>query len=88
MEALKVLETTGKIAGIGGMALGIVLLLFRSVITKNIFPQVTKDHAYKIIRQFLYLTFAIGALGIVAWVAVAVLVVIASLVQLYLYRIK
>jgi len=74
LETLKILEATGKVAGIGGLALGVFLLLFRSVITKNIFPQLTKDHAYKIIRQFLYLTFAIGVLGIAAWVVVALMV--------------
>ncbi len=61
------LETLGAIAGIGGIALGVLLLLFRDVIRKNIFPNLTRDQGYRIIRLFLILTFLIALAGIVAW---------------------
>jgi ABC-type multidrug transport system fused ATPase/permease subunit len=63
----ELLGTAGKIAGIGGIALAVFLLLFREVIRKQIFPQLTKPHAYQLIRQFMYLTFVVAVLGIVAW---------------------
>jgi len=66
------LEAVGKIAGIGGIALGVFLLLFRDVIRKNIFPKLSDELAYRLIRQFMYLTFAIAAFGIAAWVYVTV----------------
>lgn len=34
----QILETTGKIAGIGGLAIGVFVILFREFIRKNIFP--------------------------------------------------
>ena len=68
----KLLETVGRIAGIGGLALGVFLLLFRDVIRKNIFPTLSDQNAYRLIRQFMYLTFGIAVLGIVAWVYVSI----------------
>lgn len=61
-------ETLGQIAGIGGVALGVFLLLFRDVIRRNIFPNLTREQAYKIIRLVLVLTFLIALAGIGAWV--------------------
>ena len=65
------LQAVGKIAGIGGLSLGVFLLLFREVIRKNIFPTLSDDHAYSVIRQFMYLTFAIAVCGIAAWTYVS-----------------
>lgn len=60
-------ETIGKIAGIGGIALGVFLLLFRDVIRKNIFPNLTKLQAYKLFRLIVILVWTIALAGIVAW---------------------
>ena len=62
------LQVVGKVAGIGGIALGVFLLLFREVIRKNIFPRLPSEQAFKLIREFMYLTFSIAVLGIAAWV--------------------
>lgn len=67
---VELLEKLGRIAGIGGIALGVFMLLFRELIRKNIFPQLEEKRAYKIILHFMYLTFSIAALGIVAWVLI------------------
>jgi Ricin-type beta-trefoil lectin domain len=71
-----ILETLGKIAGIAGIgvaALGVFLQLFRDVIRKQIFPKLPPGDAYRLIRQFLYLTFSIAALGLAAWVVVEII---------------
>lgn len=60
----------GQVAGVGGIALGVLVLVFRDVVRKNIFPNLAKDHAYKIIRLVLVLTFGISATGLAAWVYV------------------
>src|SRR5947207_1809572 len=65
------LQAVGKIAGIGGLSIGVFLLLFREVIRKNIFPTLSDDHAYRLIRQFMYLTFGIAVCGIAAWTYVS-----------------
>jgi hypothetical protein len=66
------LEVFGKAAGIGGLALAVFLLIFRSVIRKNIFPKLHDENAYRLIRLMLVLTFLISALGIGAWIFVTI----------------
>ena len=69
---IQLLQAVGKIAGIGGLALGVFVLLFDEVIRKNIFPMLSDDHASGLIRQFMYLTFGIAVFGIGAWTYVSV----------------
>jgi hypothetical protein len=64
----EVLKTVGQIAGIGGLALGVFLLLFRDIIRKNIFPQLGKAHAYRLLRLIAVLVWSVAVLGIGAWV--------------------
>jgi uncharacterized membrane protein SpoIIM required for sporulation len=66
------LEVLAKAAGIGGLALGVFLLIFRSVIRKNIFPKLQDESAYRLIRLILVLTFLIATLGIGAWIFVTI----------------
>lgn len=61
------LGTLGRIAGIGGIALGVFLLLFRDVIRQKIFPQLTKKQSYRILLTFMILTWSVAIAGIVAW---------------------
>jgi len=63
-----VLIAVGKVAGIGGLGFGIFFLLFREVIRKNIFPRLSDQEAYQLIRQFMYLTFGMAVLGLGAWI--------------------
>lgn len=68
MDATQLLSRIGQIAGIGGIALGILLILFREVIRKNIFPTLGQAQGYKLITLVVVLTFSISALGLGAWV--------------------
>lgn len=68
MEATQLLSKVGQIAGVGGIALGVLLLLFRDVIRKNIFPTLGQVQAYRLIKLVVVLTFSISALGLGAWV--------------------
>ena len=70
MEAAQLLSKVGQIAGIGGIALGVLLLLFRDVVRKNIFPMLGQAQAYRLITLVVILTFSISALGLGAWVFV------------------
>ena len=70
MEA-GVLETVAKVAGIGGIALGVVLLLFREVVRKNIFPKLSPQDAYRLLTTMTVLVFAVALAGVGAWVWVA-----------------
>ena len=46
----ELIKTVGQVAGIGGVALGVFLLLFRDLIRKQIFPMLAKREAYRLLR--------------------------------------
>ena len=64
-------KIVGVVAGIGGIALGTVVYIFREVIRKEIFPQLTKEQAYNLLNRIIVLTFVVGVLGIGAYIIVA-----------------
>jgi hypothetical protein len=70
MEA-DILKTVGQIAGIGGLALGVFLLLFRDIIRKNIFPKLPAPEAYRLLRLITLAAWSIAVVGIGAWVLVS-----------------
>jgi len=61
-------KVVGAVAGIGGIALAAVVYIFREVIRKEIFPQLTKDQAYRLLNRIIVYIFIIGVLGIIAYV--------------------
>jgi len=65
-----IIEIVGKIAGIGGLSLGIFLILYRNILAKNIFPTLTKEQATSIILVITVLTWSIALAGLGAWVYV------------------
>jgi hypothetical protein len=64
----EILKTVGQIAGIGGLALGVFLLLFRDIIRKSIFPTLSKTHAYRLLALSAVLIWSVALAGIGAWV--------------------
>jgi hypothetical protein len=67
----QILRTVGQVGGIGGVALGVLLLVFRDVIRKKIFPTLTKEQAYGLLRLVVLLVWVVALTGIAAWVWVA-----------------
>jgi len=57
----------GQIAGIAGISLGIIFLIFKQIIAKKIFPQLSKEQSYKILRLLITLLFIIGIVGMLLW---------------------
>lgn len=68
MMELEVLKTVGQIAGIGGISLGVFLLLFRDIIRKKIFPQLTKNQGFQLLILISVLIWSIALSGIGAWI--------------------
>ena len=64
---IEFLKVAGQIAGIGGLSIGAFLILFRDVIRKNIFPNLTKEQAYSLLRLIVVLVWSIAVFGIAAW---------------------
>ena len=67
MEA-EILEALGQVAGIGGIALGVLLLVFRDVVRKAIFPKLSPDHGYRLLRLIVVSVWSVALLGVGAWV--------------------
>jgi hypothetical protein len=59
------------VAGIGGVTMAVVLYVFRGIIGKNIYPQLTKEQAYKLLNRIVVLVFVIGVLGIGAYLIIS-----------------
>ena len=66
----EVLKTVGQVAGIGGLALGVFLLLVRDIIRKSIFPTLTKAQGYRLLTLIadLIWTVALAGIGARVWV--------------------
>jgi hypothetical protein len=62
---LSSLATLGKVAGVGGLAIGVVLLLARPLIERA--SSVPAAQRAPLLRLVAMGAFGIGALGIVAW---------------------
>jgi hypothetical protein len=67
----QILKTVGQVAGIGGLALGVLLIVFRDIIRKRIFPKLPPAEAYRLLRLITVAVWSVAIVGIVAWVYVA-----------------
>jgi hypothetical protein len=70
MEA-DILKTVGQVAGIGGLALGVLSITFRDIIRKNIFPKLPPAEAYRLLRLITLAVWSVAIVGIGAWVYMA-----------------
>jgi len=59
------LAALGKVAGLGGIAIGVVLLLVRPIIDKS--KSLPLAQRAPLLRMIALGAFGIGALGVVAW---------------------
>jgi hypothetical protein len=66
----QLLKIVGEIAGIGGVALGVFLLLFKELLKKIVAPAVTREQWYKVVVLFMVLAWSIAFCGIGAWALV------------------
>jgi hypothetical protein len=64
MAGLKLL---GEVAGIGGIALGVFLFLFRDIIRKVAFKNLTPSQGYRVLRMLIGGTIGVTLAGIVAY---------------------
>jgi hypothetical protein len=60
----------GQIAGLAGIALGVLLVVFRATLEKDFLPKggLNSDQAYHIMFAVLLFTFGIASVGILAWI--------------------
>lgn len=65
---LKALTSLGKVAGIGGIALGLVGILLKDVLANRVFQGLPPQQAYQLLFIIIIGLFVLGALGILAWI--------------------
>ncbi len=64
------LKVVGQVAGLGGIALAVVLFIFREVIRKSVFPNLSQQEAYRLLRLVIVSTVVVALGGVGAWVYV------------------
>ena len=57
----------GQIAGIGGIAFGVVLVLYRDIIRKKIFSRLGDVYSYRLLRLITILVWSLAVVGLAAW---------------------
>ena len=63
-----ILEKLGKIAGIAGITVGAVVIIFSGIIQKKIFPGLTKEQGFRIIKMIILFAGLLAIIGIGAWI--------------------
>jgi hypothetical protein len=61
-------KTLGETAGLAGLAVGLILLLSREIVRKNVFPALSKRDAYRLLRAIAVLSWSVAIVGIASWV--------------------
>lgn len=62
------LSELGKVAGIAGIAIGSLVLIFRSIIHKNFMSKMTVEHSYNITKSIVMIAGIVAVLGMVSYV--------------------
>ena len=70
---LDLLKTFGQIAAPAGIAIGSFLYLGRDIVAKNIFPTLTKEHAFRVIITLAFMAWTVALAGIGSWTYVSTL---------------
>ena len=62
------LQTLGKVAGIGGLSLGVLLLVFRDIIRKDVFPKFTNEElGFRLLRYIIFAAWSAALVGMGIW---------------------
>ena len=59
-----ILKTVGQVAGIAGLSIGMLVIVFREVIRKNIFPTLTKAQGFNLLLTIVVFSFIVAIVGL------------------------
>lgn len=68
---LHLLKTFGQIAAPAGLAIGAFLYLGRDIVARNIFPALTRQHAYQVVIALAFMAWTVALAGIASWTYVS-----------------
>lgn len=63
----KIIETVGLAAGVGGVALGVLFLVFRETLRTVLLPKLSRPDAYRMIRLIIGATWSVAVVGLLSW---------------------
>jgi hypothetical protein len=66
-----ILKTVGQVAGLGGVAIGVSLIVFAEIIRKDMFPKLAPKEAYQLLQLIAFFVWSIAICGIGAWAYVS-----------------
>lgn len=61
------LKALGQAVGIAGVCVGALVLVFRDVIRRRIFPRLQQRQSYRLLTLIIVLTWSVAIAGIAAW---------------------
>jgi len=61
---MQIIEQLGLIAGLSGIGVGLMLYLFRNIISEKILKMVKQEHRFKIIMTFMFLVWSISGFAL------------------------
>jgi hypothetical protein len=60
---LETLKTFGQVAGIGGIAVGVALFVFRDIIRKTVLRNLSPELSYRLMRLVIGAVWSIAVIG-------------------------
>jgi hypothetical protein len=67
--SMSVLTSLGQIAGLGGIAVGMVVLIYRDVLRNRLLARLSASQSFQILTLIIVLAWGIGVAGVVGWLA-------------------
>lgn len=64
---ISLLKTVGQVAGLGGLSIGLLILIFRPIISQRFLPQLDRKRAYRLLLLIIIFTWVTALAGIAAW---------------------
>jgi len=75
---MEILADLGRVAGIGGIAIGALLVIFRDVVRKNVFSNLPPETSFSLLRLIVVLTWTVAVLGLLIWAVPSISIAVGS----------
>ncbi len=63
----ELLKTVGQVAGVGGVALGSLFLVYREMLRKALLPKLARGQAYRLLRLITLTAWSVAIVGLLTW---------------------
>ncbi len=63
----EIIKVFAQVAGIGGISLGVLLLVYKDMLSEKFLSKLTKKHSFELLRLMLILVWSVAIFGIGVW---------------------